>query len=327
MDSPNPTTTSVEPTGAVGGAVIVPVLSGGGTRFPTHVGVLRALGELGVGFHRLVGLSGGSIVAALYAAGFGAEKIEQWTCETDFRKLVRFTPPRLLFRGGMCSGKVFEEWMDERLSGVTFSELELDLVIVATDIRHRRPVIFSRATTPDVRVARAVRFSTAIPVLFDYQLYGEAVLVDGEILATETLVAESKQGDTPAFAFEVEGAIRPPSTSSRRFRLSDYFGLLADTFTYATSSRRLGPWAWNHTILIDVGMVPPVKLNLSGEEKRQLAKSGYETTMHVLPVKLRSHYRRASEDREEAAPSLSPPLRAQPPCAPHSSGHGKAGKR
>lgn len=329
----DPSPTSLPREAVVGGAIageqIVPILSGGGTRFPAHVGVLRALEELGVGFRRLVGLSGGSIVAALYAAGATATEIEQWACETDFRSLVRFAAPRLLFRGGMCSGKTFEAWLDERLHGATFGDLDLDLAVVATDIRLRRAVVFSRDTTPELRVARAVRFSTGIPVLFDYQRYGAAILVDGEILANEILLTETQRQETPAFTFEVEAAIRPPSPPSRRFRLADYFSLLADTFTYATSTRRLGPWAWNHTVLIDVGTVPPVKLNLSIEEKRALVKRGYQTTLDVLPVKLRNHFGAPSEGGE-GTPGGSPPRgrdAAQPPYAPHSSGQGKVGKR
>jgi len=270
------------------------------------VGVLHALEELGIGCRRLVGLSGGSIVAALYATGVTATEIEQWACETDFRSLVRFAPPRLLFRGGMCSGRTFEAWLDERLRGATFGELDLDLAVVATDIRLRRAVVFSRDTTPELRVARAVRFSTGIPVLFDYQRYGAAVLVDGEILANEILLTETQQQSTPVFTFEVEAAIRPPSSTSRRFRLADYFSLLADTFTYATSTRRLGPWAWNHTVLIDVGAVPPVKLNLSVEEKRALVKRGYQTTLDILPVKLRNHFSNPPEGGE-GGPATSPP--------------------
>ncbi len=323
------TSAPATPPPPVGGGEIVPILSGGGTRFPAHVGVLRALEELGVEFHRLVGLSGGSIVASLFAAGATATEIEQWACETDFRSLVRFTPPRLLLRGGMCSGKTFEAWLDERLHGATFGDLDLDLAVVATDIRLRRAVVFSRDTTPELRVARAVRFSTGIPVLFDYQRYGAAVLVDGEILANEILLTETQRQETPAFTFEVEAAIRPPSPTSRRFRLADYFSLLADTFTYATSTRRLGPWAWNHTVLIDIGTVPPVKLNLSVEEKSALVQRGYQTTLDVLPIKLRNHFSNPSEGGE-GGPGSSPPRghgAAQPRCAPHSSGQGKVGKR
>ncbi len=290
-----PTPARETPSRPLEGTSIVPILSGGGTRFPAHVGVLRALEELGVDFHRLVGLSGGSIVAALHAAGASPEEIERWACDTDFRDLVRFALPRLLFRGGMCSGRVFERWMDERLHGATFGDLTLDLAVVATDIRLRRAVVFSRATTPDLRVARAVRFSTAIPVLFDYQRYGGAVLVDGELLANEILLTEAQRQESPAFTFEVEATLDTPSSAGRRLRLADYFALLADTFTYATSTRRLGPWAWDHTVLIEVGNVPPVKLDLDPEAKHQLVQWGYETTLRVLPVKLEAHLRREGE--------------------------------
>ena len=45
------------------GLHLVPVLAGGGTRLAAHVGVLAALDDLGVRYARIVGVSGGSIVA------------------------------------------------------------------------------------------------------------------------------------------------------------------------------------------------------------------------------------------------------------------------
>ena len=46
-------------------ASIVPILAGGGTRLPAHIGVLQALNELQIDFSHLVGVSGGSIIASL----------------------------------------------------------------------------------------------------------------------------------------------------------------------------------------------------------------------------------------------------------------------
>ena len=43
---------------------LVPVLAGGGTRLPAHVGVLAALADFGISVPSYVGVSGGSIVAA-----------------------------------------------------------------------------------------------------------------------------------------------------------------------------------------------------------------------------------------------------------------------
>ena len=49
---------------------IVPIFSGGGTRLPAHIGILKALDELQFGFRTMVGVSGGSIITALHSAGY-----------------------------------------------------------------------------------------------------------------------------------------------------------------------------------------------------------------------------------------------------------------
>ncbi|MEY8214585.1 MAG: patatin-like phospholipase family protein, partial [Colwellia sp.] len=48
---------------------IVPILAGGGTRLPAHLGVLCALQQLELQFDHIVGVSGGSIVASFFASG------------------------------------------------------------------------------------------------------------------------------------------------------------------------------------------------------------------------------------------------------------------
>ena len=47
---------------------IVPILAGGGTRLPAHIGVLQALDDLRIDFTHLVGVSGGSIICLLYTS-------------------------------------------------------------------------------------------------------------------------------------------------------------------------------------------------------------------------------------------------------------------
>jgi NTE family protein len=51
------------------------VLSGGGVRGFAHLGVLKALDELGIRPYAISGVSSGAIVVALYAAGNSPEKI------------------------------------------------------------------------------------------------------------------------------------------------------------------------------------------------------------------------------------------------------------
>jgi anti-anti-sigma regulatory factor len=51
------------------------VLSGGGALATTHVGALTAIESLGIPIHGIVGTSMGSVVGAMYAAGYDAEAL------------------------------------------------------------------------------------------------------------------------------------------------------------------------------------------------------------------------------------------------------------
>ena len=57
---------------------VLPILAGGGTRLSAHVGILQALQDLDLTFTHLVGVSGGSIVAALYATGKPVAELLSW---------------------------------------------------------------------------------------------------------------------------------------------------------------------------------------------------------------------------------------------------------
>ena len=143
---------------------IVPVLAGGGTRLPAHVGVLTALNDLGIQYQHLVGVSGGSVVAALAAVGKSTDHMKTLFREVDFSQFRGYSLLNLLLRGGLSNGRRFERWMDGELGGARFKDLDVDLHVVATDVRSGRPAIFDRRTTPDLPVARAVLFSISIPL-------------------------------------------------------------------------------------------------------------------------------------------------------------------
>ena len=65
------------------------VLSGGGARGFAHLGVFKALEELGIPVHIISGTSSGAMAGALYAAGFGPEDIFRMVTETKIVRLMR----------------------------------------------------------------------------------------------------------------------------------------------------------------------------------------------------------------------------------------------
>ena len=67
---------------------IVPIFSGGGTRLSAHIGIIKALQDMNVGFDTLVGVSGGSIIASLYAKGYTVEQMRELALVTDFASVL-----------------------------------------------------------------------------------------------------------------------------------------------------------------------------------------------------------------------------------------------
>ena len=67
---------------------IVPIFSGGGTRLSTHIGIIQALHDQGIDFKTLVGVSGGAVVASMFASGKTIEEMFTLAKETRLIHLI-----------------------------------------------------------------------------------------------------------------------------------------------------------------------------------------------------------------------------------------------
>jgi NTE family protein len=266
---------------------VIPVLAGGGTRLPAHVGILAGLEHMGYRIDRLVGVSGGSIVASLYARGYPTADIERLAIDVDFRQFRGFSLHKLLFQGGLSNGERFERWLDDRLGGARFADLERHLNIVATDVRSGRPVIFGSDRTPAFSVARAVRFSMGIPLLFTFEKYRDHLMVDGSILAEDALYHPWSNDDTPVVYFRLRAARKAETRRvSSVFPLPDYLTMLIRTFMTSISREYISDSYWRNTVVVETGETSPIEFAMSVEQKQELFRCGFETTLHVIPLKL-----------------------------------------
>ncbi|MEW5768748.1 MAG: patatin-like phospholipase family protein [Pseudomonadota bacterium] len=266
---------------------IVPVLAGGGTRLPAHVGVLAALDDMGMRYEHLVGVSGGSVVASLAAAGHDIAHMKSLFRDVDFNQFRGMSLTNLLLHGGLSTGKRFFHWLNGELEGRLFRDLEVDLHVVATDVRAGKPVIFDKASTPDLEVARAVMFSTSIPLVFPFHHYREHVLVDGSILAEDSLFRDWGGDGTPVMCFRMRDDKGSANHPARRILpVADYMFMLMRTFMTTLSREHLSEALWHNTVVIRTDGLSPLEFHMSPAQKTALFEAGYQTTRQYLPRKL-----------------------------------------
>ena len=266
---------------------IVPIFSGGGTRLTVHIGVFDALQKLDIHFQHMVGVSGGSIVAALFCCGVPLADIKHLAMTTDFKKFKGFSLFRLLRQGGLSSGDQFEAWMDKHLKGQTFSDIEKDLHILATDVNGGGPVVFSRKTSPDLKISKAVRFSMSIPLFFSFQAYKHHVLVDGAILSEDPLYQDWAGDGSPVMCFKLKSEhVTDSSFKKSWLPLRQYVMMLIRTFMTAMSREYVHAEYWRNTIIINTGKLSPVDFNITPLQKEELYNIGFKTAFEFVPKRM-----------------------------------------
>ena len=269
---------------------IVPIFAGGGTRLPAHVGILSVLQELNIQFDHLVGVSGGSIISSLYACGLTIPEIKHIALATDYNQFREFSLLKLIRHGGLSSGDIFERWVDRLLGGKTFNDIDINLHIVATDVRKGTAVIFDREHTPNVKISLAVRFSMSIPLVFSFKPFEQHIMVDGSILSEEALHRDWAKDGTPVMCFRLRGEHEYDDLKiNGMFPIINYITLLIRTFMTTISREYINDAFWHNTIVINTGECSAVDFTMNEQLKEQLFMIGYDTAKQVIPLKLKAN--------------------------------------
>lgn len=187
------------------------VLSGGGAKGLYHIGVLQALEESGVPIDYIAGTSMGSIIGALYAAGYSPAEmrelvlsgvVQQWvsgrldpTIYMPYYRQVGNTPsfinlwldfsdekqtfqiPRNLISSTQIDMALIELFAPaSTAAGNDFSKLMIPFLCVAADMNRRGPVTLDEGSLPE-----AIRSSMSIPLAFKPVKRDSMLLYDGGI--------------------------------------------------------------------------------------------------------------------------------------------------
>lgn len=148
-------------------------LSGGGARGIVHLGVLKALEEMGVVISVISGTSAGSIIASMYAYGITPDQIFEQVSQMSWRNSVR---PAWTWAGLLTMDGV-KELILKNIPENNFASLKIPLTIAATEIRKGEVHYFSSG-----ELAPAVVASCSIPAIFNPMNLNNNLYVDGGLL-------------------------------------------------------------------------------------------------------------------------------------------------
>jgi EmrB/QacA subfamily drug resistance transporter len=190
------------------------VLSGGGARAFSHIGVLEELMAAGVTIDRVAGVSMGALVGALFAMGLDADEMDARCFEEWVQRhpLGDYTVPRhALIRGERVHA------MLQRLFGdLRVEELPRSFISGYTELRSGRFEL-----TRHGELWEAVGLSMALPILAPVQVRGHDLLVDGSLVDNLPVKAMADMAEGPIIAVDVKATFERSERSGHSREPSD----------------------------------------------------------------------------------------------------------
>ena len=148
-------------------------LSGGFIKGFAHLGVMQALLEHDIRPDIISGVSAGALAGVFYADGNEPHKVLDYFSGHKFQDLTKMVIPKVrLFELGE-----FIDFLKSNLKAQKLEELQIPLIITATDLDHGRSMHFRKGS-----IAERVAASCCMPVMFTPVRINGTHYVDGGLL-------------------------------------------------------------------------------------------------------------------------------------------------
>ncbi|MDE2097803.1 MAG: patatin-like phospholipase family protein [Patescibacteria group bacterium] len=251
--------------------------SGSGFLAPIHAGAICALMDQGVDIVEVAGTSGGSIAAALVAAGFTSKGIKELTL-SDLPSDILSFDLLALWGQGINDGSSLLGWLEDALGDVTFTSSKVPITIMATDIDNGIAYRLARDTASGTTLAEACRASASVPFIFQPFHLNGVKCVDGGVccnMPLDQLVLDH----VPQVGIEVMDGSTKGSTST-------LIGFAKQCLSSMLASNEANLVAWGKmfdakVIQIDAMPYGFLDASLSSEAKLDLFSRGYKAAENL----------------------------------------------
>ena len=226
--------------------MVAVVLGGGGARGLSHIGAFKVLEEKKVPIDLIVGVSMGSIVGGLYAAGYSASELEEIVLEFGWEDLlseelerksllasqqeagenynfsIRFNGLKPHIPLGFSSGQKLSRQLNSLFLQAPykpdpdFDNMKIPFRAVVTDLNSGKPIVYSKGD-----IIELLRASISIPLVFSPVEKDGMLLTDGGIVnALPTDIARGLGADI-IIAFNVASPLRTPDNLELPWEIAD----------------------------------------------------------------------------------------------------------
>lgn len=234
------------------------VLAAGGPRGFAHVGVLRALDELGIRPDLVVGASVGALIGSALACGLPVAQIEAFAFDFDFYRLARWSASD----GFKLEGRGIADLVHQTLGVQRFQQLRTPFAAVATDVQRNAAAIFNHG-----ELGPAVQASCAVPRWFAPVRIRGRDFVDGDATSPLPVNAARALGAQKVIAVDVAVHLdRPRPEGAERYLEGDRLKRAQIDAEASQADLVLHPYFgyW---------------VNLSREFRQSAARAAYEQTL------------------------------------------------
>ena len=169
-------------------------LGGGAARGFAHIGVIKALEAQGILPDLIAGTSAGSVVGALYAAGFSGFELQRQAMQMDESTIADWTLPTR----GVLRGEALQAFINKAVDGRAIEQLPRRLAITATDLKTGELAVFERGNT-----GQAVRASSSVPAVFQPVTINGREYVDGGLASPVPVALARRMGADVVIAVDI----------------------------------------------------------------------------------------------------------------------------
>src|SRR5947199_5117469 len=232
---------------------IARVLGGGGLKGFAHIGVFRALQEIGIVPTVVAGTSIGALIGAAYARGMPVDEMADRARALKRRDLFRLNRMGMLLERQHSPAIYLEEPLRNVVKSVAteerFDQLKRTLLVNTVDIRRGSQVVWGLPGLRHVSVADAVYASCALPGFYPPGHIDNRLCVDGGVIDNLPVTVASRGMDA-VIAVDTGSTDLEPEDDIATAGFASIYMRAATTMMHALQLAPFSTWTHPQMILI-----------------------------------------------------------------------------